>query len=49
MEIPYVISDSLHILDTVTWFGSMIYSEFTVKPALNNLGDVKSYALNGNT
>ncbi|MGD9678821.1 MAG: DUF4149 domain-containing protein [Vulcanibacillus sp.] len=48
MEIVHVISGSLHILSAVTWIGSMIYSEFGVKPALKNLGDIKAHSVNGN-
>lgn len=43
----HIISASLHILAAVTWIGSMIYSEFAVKPALNNLGDMKAHGVNG--
>lgn len=48
MEIAHVISGSLHILSAVTWIGSMIYSEFGVKPALKNLGDRKAHSVNSN-
>lgn len=47
MEVLHIISGSLHILAAVTWIGSMIYSEFAVKPALNNLGDMKAHGVNG--
>lgn len=47
-KLIHTISGSLHILATVTWIGSMIYSEFGVKPALKNLGDMKAHSVNGN-
>ena len=47
MEVLHIISGSLHILAAVTWIGSMIYSDFAVKPALNNLGDMKAHGVNG--
>ena len=46
-EVLHIISGSLHILAAVAWIGSMIYSEFAVKPALNNLGDMKAHGVNG--
>ena len=46
-KVLHTISGSLHILAAVTWVGSMIYSEFAVKPALKNLGDTKAHGMNG--
>lgn len=46
-ELLHTISGSLHILAAITWVGSMIYSEFAVKPALKPLGDMKAHAVNG--
>lgn len=38
----------LHILAVITWIGSMVYSQFAVKPALQMaLGNTKSHAVNG--
>jgi len=48
MEISHVISALLHIFAAVTWIGSMMYSEFGVKPALKNLGDMKAHSVGGN-
>ncbi|HWR43479.1 DUF4149 domain-containing protein [Sporomusa sp.] len=46
-ELLHTISGALHILAAVTWIGSMIYSEFAVKPALKPLPDMKAHAVNG--
>ena len=46
-KILHTLSGILHILAAVTWIGSMIYSEFAVKPALQTLGDMKAHSING--
>lgn len=45
-KILHSIAGSLHILTTVTWIGSMIYSIFAVTPALKHLGAPRSHAIN---
>ncbi|MBB6216048.1 putative copper resistance protein D [Anaerosolibacter carboniphilus] len=46
-KILHTLSSTLHILAAVTWIGSMIYSEFAIKPALKTLDDMKAHSING--